>query len=347
MKFRPNVVCHKCEQRGHYANRCPNKKVYTEVAAVEDDMARTLHLSWEASNYCTRTVNSAVDESLKVGPNEVLLDNQTDISIIRPHLLVGVKQSDREISINGVGGLTLKVNQTGHLPDFFKVYASEDTLANVLCFSDVEDKYKITYIPQESFIVHLEDRDIEFKRRGKLYVAQWDEVANLMSTVKESEAMYTKSEIERAKIAHGLIRNSGYPSMGELVKIIEDGNIVNMPGITRADIQRAYGNATSTWVMWCITTKDYVRRSVWTKMVTNDMVIRTMNNYAEDANEAEEAVDEEPDNVPGLADALDGVSDDEDDDDDDTESRPTQSTTVAVEDELEQGLTMTTKVQES
>ena len=152
-------------------------------------------------------------------------DNQADIFIIRPHLLVGVKPSDREININGIGGLTLKVKQTGHLPDFFKVYASEDTLKNGLSFSDI-------LCATGSFIVHLEDRDIEFKRRGKLYVAQWDEVANLMATVKETEAMYTKSEIERAKTAHELIKNSGYPSMSELIKIVEDGNILILPGIT-------------------------------------------------------------------------------------------------------------------
>ena len=76
------------------------------------------------------------------------------------------------------------------------------------------------------------------------------------------------------------------------------------------------GNATSTWVMWCISTKAYERRLVWTKMVTNDMEIRTMNSYAEDANEKEEVVDEEPDDVPDLVDAIDVDSDDEDDDDD-------------------------------
>ena len=56
----------------------------------------------------------------------------------------------------------------------------------------------------------------------------------------ETEAMYTKSEIERAKTAHELIKNSGYPSMGELIKIVEDGNILNLPGITRADIKQTY-----------------------------------------------------------------------------------------------------------
>jgi len=199
-----------------------------------------MNVTWQASTYCTRTVNSAVDHNLTVGRNEVLLDNQADISIIRPHLLVNVKQSDEEIRINGVGGLTLKVNKVGLLPDFFQVYSSEETLANVLSFSEVEDKYHITYVPQESFIVHLEDRDIEFKRRGKLYVAQWEEVATMLATVKEAEALYSEAEIDRAKEAYQLIKNSGYPSMTEIVRLIEDGNLVELPGITRAGIRRAY-----------------------------------------------------------------------------------------------------------
>jgi hypothetical protein len=32
----------------------------------------------------------------------------------------------------------------------------------VLCFADVEDKYNITYIPHEGFIVHMDDKDLEF-----------------------------------------------------------------------------------------------------------------------------------------------------------------------------------------
>jgi hypothetical protein len=106
--------------------------------------------------------------------------------------------------------------------------------------------------------------------------------------------------------------------------------------------------------MWCITTKAYERHLVWTKMVTNDMVIRTMNSYAEDVNEKEEVVEKEPDDVPDLVDAVDVDSDDEDDDDDedededdDPESRPRQSTAVAVGAKPKEGLTLLTKVQES
>ena len=44
--------------------------------------------------------------------------------------------------------------------------------------------------------------------------------------------------------------------------------------------------------MWSITTKAYVHHSVWTNVVTNDMVMRTINSFVGDATEAEEAVEE-------------------------------------------------------
>ena len=43
------------------------------------------------------------------------------------------------------------MKKMGYMDDFFCVYASNDTRANVLCFADV------TYVPKEGFMVHLPD----------------------------------------------------------------------------------------------------------------------------------------------------------------------------------------------
>ncbi len=154
-KKKSDIECFNCRKKGHYANKCPDKKP-SAAAVDEEDMIHTLNATWEASTFCTSTIHSAVDRSLKLQRDEVLLDTQADISIIHPSLLRQVQQTEREVKINGVGGLTLTVNKIGYLPDFFPVYSSEDTLANVLSFSEVEDKYCVTYIPQACFIVHLE-----------------------------------------------------------------------------------------------------------------------------------------------------------------------------------------------
>jgi len=39
------------------------------------------------------------------------------------------------------------VSDKGYLQDFFQVYASEQTKANVLSYAEVEYKYPITYVP--------------------------------------------------------------------------------------------------------------------------------------------------------------------------------------------------------
>ena len=145
--------------------------------------------------------------------------------------------------MNGIGGLTITVSETGHLENFFSVYASEKAMANVLSFAEVEDRFKITYLPGEGFVVHLKDRDILFARVGKLYVAKWDDVmieASSHLTTQESESRYTMAEVKRAKQAYELASASGYPLVKELVDLVEDGNVSGIPGITRADIRRAF-----------------------------------------------------------------------------------------------------------
>ncbi len=166
----------------------------------------------------------------------MLLDNQADVSIIHPTLLREVEPAEEDVRINGVGVHQFTVENTGYLDDFFRVYASTETHANILSFAEVENRFPITYVPRESFTVHLQDRDIVFNRRGKMYVADREQVrsAYVMTGV------YTKAEELRAKRAYDLLCTSGYPSMSEAVHLVEDGNISGMPTLTREDIRRAY-----------------------------------------------------------------------------------------------------------
>ena len=108
----------------------------------------------------------------------------------------------------------------------------------MLSFAEVEDIYPISYIPQIGFIVHLLNRDLHFKRRGKLYVADWLEY-KVLSTVKENMRCYTKEEVKRSLEANEFIRNSGYPSLSEAKHLIMDGNIRNTPNLVGGDFERS------------------------------------------------------------------------------------------------------------
>jgi hypothetical protein len=186
------------------------------------------------------TVNNVVNQAAKLKLTEILLDNQADISIVHPRLLPNVRQAERMIKVRGVGGLQLIVNRVGTLEGFFQVYASEHTKANVLSFSEVEDKYRVTYEAQKAFVVHMPNREPTFSRRQKLYIADWESVAIVAATVQENEQLHTKEEVRHARLAYEFIRNAGYPSVGEAIHLLTDGNVRNLPKILPVDVERAY-----------------------------------------------------------------------------------------------------------
>ncbi len=226
-------ACFICDEEGHFANECPQRK---QAAAVkqENDDERVAHITWEASTFMTFKQVNAIGYT-GLSETKVLLDNQADISIIKPSLLCALVLAEKTVTVNGVGGLQLKVDCTGYLDDFFRVYASDETKANVLSFAEVEELYDITYVPREAFIVHLPEQDLEFRRKGKLYVADFAEQKPVYVT-----QVYTKAEEERAKRAYELVQNSGYPSYQEAIHLVEDGNIAQLPEITAEDVRRAY-----------------------------------------------------------------------------------------------------------
>jgi hypothetical protein len=44
-------------------------------------------------------------------PTKILLDNQANISIVNPRLLMNVQECDHQIKVKGVGGTQLIVNK--------------------------------------------------------------------------------------------------------------------------------------------------------------------------------------------------------------------------------------------
>jgi hypothetical protein len=180
-KDRSELECWYCHGKGHFLGKCPKRKKEKEA---QDGKAQA-HATWqelEHSMFCTVcevTVNNAVNAMQKLKTNEVLLDNQADVSIVHPVLLENVQPAERAIKVKGVGGIQMMANQVGVLPGFFQVYVSVETIyvsaetkVNVLSFADIEDLYEISYVQKEAFVVHMPSGDLVFSRRDKLYVAE-------------------------------------------------------------------------------------------------------------------------------------------------------------------------------
>ena len=225
------VECYACGEKGHFANKCPSRQ-----PKGNDDEEKHSHFT-TASTFVTYHVHNAATQG-QFKSTEILLDNQANISIVHPILLRNIQDAEQALQINGVGGHQFAVDKTGYLDPLFRVYAREETHANILSLSQVEDHYIVTHVPQENFIIHLPTHDIIFHRQNGMYVADWADYYNVFSTITTST--YTKAEEARAKQAYELLRTSGFPSAGEAIHLIQDGNITGMPALTLDDLHRAY-----------------------------------------------------------------------------------------------------------
>jgi hypothetical protein len=96
--LKKQVKCFNCEG-DHYVSNC------LELLALKKakEEGRTTAATWEGSTFCTYQVNAAGVEGF--GPTKVLLDNQADISIMKPDLLRMLEQAEKPIRVNGVGGI--------------------------------------------------------------------------------------------------------------------------------------------------------------------------------------------------------------------------------------------------
>ena len=179
----------------------------------------------------------------KLGWWEVLLDNQAATSVVHPRLLTNVRNEKSYIC--GLSG-TAELPYVGELRGFFECKGSTRIIASVLCQSDVEDMYDITYQQGVSYTVHMPGRDLVFMRRDKLYVADMREWADdyafnigMVTTAAGNESNYSSKEVARARIAHELVSNAGFTSEKEAMGLVNDGNITGVP-VTSHDFKRAF-----------------------------------------------------------------------------------------------------------
>jgi hypothetical protein len=125
--------------------------------------------------------------------------------------------------------------------------SSEKTQASVLSLADIQDMYPVSYVQGKSYTVHLPDRDIVFRRKGKLYLGEFSDWINQdegesklsLVTTREREHLYTKKEVQKARDAREFLKNAGYPSECEAIHMIRDGNIENIP-ISVEDIKNSF-----------------------------------------------------------------------------------------------------------
>jgi len=194
------------------------------------------------------TRRAASEETKLYQYYEVCLDSGSQVNIVDPRLLKNIKSSMKTYrSMNG----TATTAKVGYLDGFFECQVCKDCPANIISMSDVEDKYPMTWIPGESITVHMDEQDVIFTKRNKMWVADFSDwiveeeelddmrVSLSLLTVEEKEALYTRREVRKALEAGEFLRSLGYPTQKEALSIVRHGNVINVPYSTE-DIKRFF-----------------------------------------------------------------------------------------------------------
>ena len=206
------VECWNCGKMGHLMRDCPEEE-------------------GENLNGCT-VLTAATGTTIR--RHEIAIDSCSDVSIVHPRFLTGLRSQPG--AFTALGGAKTVADKVGYLEGFFECIACEDCHGSILSQDDIEKMYPITYVQGHSYIVHMNDRDLEFVKRGKFYIADfsaWIGGAMAMAT------QYTAKEMKAVDRADELVRLAGYPSREEAQHLVTDGNIVNVPA-DPVDVERYF-----------------------------------------------------------------------------------------------------------
>jgi len=195
-----------------------------------------------------QTSEEFVPSSESLGPFDCLLDNQASASVIHQRDLLINVFSGQTVSFKGLGG-SAKSNLRGDMPYFGEVCYLPKAAANVLSLAEVEDKFPVSYVSGKEFVVTIHKHlKLHFTRRSnRLYVCDMRFLADqitrgefaFVQTVEDNEMLYTKREVEMARLATRVSRDLGCTSISQLVGLIKSGHMAEIP-VSAQDVYRAY-----------------------------------------------------------------------------------------------------------
>jgi hypothetical protein len=275
------VTCWTCGKNGHVRRDCPTLISAKHAHHRDDDVNIVFHAD-------TNIV--AASMSGRLGPYDILCDNQATVAVFHQReLLSNVREADQSISIHGMGG-KVEVNLVGDYDWYGKVYYSPSSPANILCFHDLNSRFDVSFDGKKNmFIVKNDDDEYLFKGKNKLYIYDplkhhdFNHIENnnsdvaLVQTVESNEMLYTKRQVEDAKLSRTIMKRLGYPSIDSMIRGFANGAVLNSP-ITAADIHRAskiYGTDLATLKGKTVTVKSIMNKieEAMPKVMNADIIL--------------------------------------------------------------------------
>ena len=207
------VQCFNCLEFGHYKRNCPKPQ-----------------------GGLTGMTRQSLEEIDAPHWYEVGLDNCSQVNIMNSRFLSNIRQSPGGFYSVSRSGKSVSLVGDVEMLGLTNVLVCDDCACSVLSFCQIEDKFRISYdYDKKQKTVHLPDgRTIVFTRRVNMYLTDWrpyitDPYVMSLMTVEDREHLFTKQQVDSAKLAGEFIRNAGFPSEQAAINVVRSGNINNIP----------------------------------------------------------------------------------------------------------------------
>ena len=244
-KVKEGITCYNCNKEGHYSDKCPfanegtEEQHYQDAAEIEgdDESTESLVVSFQYAQ---------VERARKYGKEAILLDTGSTCSVFNNRkMLLNVRRTSQTLRAYTNGGHQ-DSNMKGEVPGLIEVWFNPNSMINILSWSDVRKKYRITADTNEgAFItVHTPGKGLKFEEvESGLYLLDFKTKPNVsaysfLTLVEANLQDFTAGEVERARTAKTFYKNSGMKGYSKFVKLVNSGYYRNCD-ITGEDVKRA------------------------------------------------------------------------------------------------------------
>ena len=279
-RFISHITCYRCGRKGHYADNCPEDEVKQGQQHMQSQRCQEISEEQESGETQSHRgdqhfqVNSDEEMSddsnfvhfqwAQVGLNQlqgnrkntykdtdILIDTGSTFSVFKnPKMLLNIRKSTKPLNAITNGGKQTS-EYTGDLPGFFSVWFNPNSMLNILAWSDVRKRYRITVDTDKgAYIeVHLDkDKRMYFEEvRSGLYLFRGSTNGGVNSNIngysfltltKGEPADFTHTQIQKAKDAKRLYQRIGYPGYTKIFWLVQNKKIrgcqVDMEDVKRA-----------------------------------------------------------------------------------------------------------------
>jgi hypothetical protein len=290
-KNKDHITCHKCGQKGHYANQCTaetgEQLLISGVEAGEFDSDNT--------SFMFQTSHGG-----NIPETWILLDNQSTVDVFKTKsLLKNITNTDRTMTISCNAGKVV-TNQVGELSGYGTVWYQPTGIANILSLARVREKgFKVLYNDQENQfqITKLDGTTHIFQQspRGLYFLDTQDlhhgntllnvseettatnlEGVALINIVDDNKAKFSQRDYLNAVEARKIMHMIGRPSLQQFLHILDRNQLPNCP-VTRRDALNA--EAIFGTDVGSLKGKTVHRSSVPVQPILNDLPAETMAAY--------------------------------------------------------------------